>query len=164
MKEQIISRWQTVEQYISNQQLPLAGWRNLFSWDFWTESYLNSQSPYYLTSFLLALIVAILLLAWRFYLARQNKKIPVYETLLGHLGNLVFFLLLGSLFYWFCRTQEIVYLSSRLVILALIVVSLVWLIYIGFWAIRLLPAKKLRYLEKDRYLRYLPKSKKNKND
>jgi len=160
MKEAFSARWQTVYNYLANQSFPWMGWKNLFSWNFWTEGYLSSSSPYYFYTFIFLLVIVLILLAWRVYLKKKNKLIPVYTPAINHLANLAFFLFLSSLFYWFCRVQEIVYLSSRLVVLAIILTTIIWLGYIIFWLWRILPAKKQHHLEKDRFLRYLPKSKK----
>jgi len=161
MKEAFLARWQTAHNYFATQSIPWKGGRNIFRWDFWSEGYLSSQSPYYLFTFSLVLVIVFGLLIWRAYLARKNKQIPVYLPAINHLANLAFFLFLNSIFYWFCRVQEIIYLSSRLVVLAVIIVAILWLGYIIFWLIRILPTKKRHYLEKDRFLRYLPKSRKN---
>lgn len=153
------SRLSTLKDFFSTQKLPGADSKNLFSWDFWTESNLESGSPYYLFIAAFVILVCVALIWWRRQLKKENQEAPVYEGVINQLANIIAFIIIVGLSYIFFRSQQIAYVSSRLVILASIIIVVIWSGWVMFVIKRQLAAKRLQHLEKDRYFRYLPKKK-----
>lgn len=157
MLSAVTERLATVSHTLHTQQLPGRDLANLFSSGYWTEQLIPASSPYYLVTISL-LIVSLIILgltAWRY--RRLNYQVPVYDWLINQLINLIIFIIVVSVSYLFFRTQEIQYLSSRLVVLAATLVGLVWLGIILVHRWRSIPAATQQHLEKERFFRYLPK-------
>lgn len=160
MKSFFLERWTTIVGFWGSQALPVFDWRLIFSWDFWTETNLSGQSPYYLAGAVIVAAAIGLLLLWRAILVRRHRQTPVYDWPINHLTNLIVFIVLGLVSYWFFRSQEISYLSSRLVVLSIIAISICWLALIAWRVVRTIPREAERYLERERFIRYIPKRKK----
>ncbi len=158
----ITARLTTVKDFLATQHWPtLFDLKNLWRWSYWSERPVPTDSPYiFITAIVTGLIVAGLLIWW-IQLRRLHQKYPVYALLLDQIPTLLIFIVVVSLVYAFCRAQDVQYLSSRLVVLAEFIVSLGWFGYLLFYTARVIPAKRQSHLEKERFFRYLPKSKKN---
>lgn len=162
MKQFFLTRIETIRDLVSSQSLPtLDDLRRLFGWGFWSEPRIAPQSAFILPAIGLLILVVIVLWSWRLRLKRADKNLPVYAWPINQLANLIVFILVVSFSYWFFRYQGIAYLSSRLVILGALIFFLLWLGLIVGYFFRVIPTKRQLYLEKERFFRYLPKSKKN---
>jgi len=159
MKEFFTSRFITLESFFETQQFPTTDWKNLFTADYWTSGPLASTSPYYLFGWILALIALVALEVWRRRLKKAQTVTPVYSWPLNQISNLFYYLLILLLGYWFFRTQQLAYLSSRLMLGAILLGGLIWLIWIWVYMKRRIPQLLQSHLERERFFRYLPKNK-----
>lgn len=159
MSLNITGRLETIKDYLGTQKFPGRDWLNIFSWKFWSEPYLTDSSPYYLFMIFFVAILVALIIWWRSRVKIAQTVAPIYQGVLNALSNLIAFVLTMSVTYYFFRSQEIANLSSRLVVLMTILVSLCYVGYAIVMQFKILPAKRLQYLEKERYFRYLPKKK-----
>lgn len=160
MNDFLTARLETIQDFFATQKLPTEFWRSLFSWDYWTDWPLPANSPYTASIIGLVVIVIFLLIIWRHRLQKLQLLAPVYDRPIQQLPSIIIFLVIMSISYLFFRSQEITYLSSRLVILATILVTLFWLGYLLFDLKCRAPNEARRYLEKERFFRYLPKKRK----
>lgn len=162
MKQFFLARFETSRNFLASQAFPDGDdLRPLWRWDYWTQDRVAPQSEFILLTIGLLIFVVILLLVWRHRLKRAERSMPIFAWPINQLVNLIIFILVTGLGYWFFRYQGIAYLSSRLVILGALIFFLLWLgIIIGYF-LRVVPTKRQLYLEKERFFRYLPKSKKN---
>jgi len=159
MSEFFTSRFQTISSYFSTQSFGFGDFGNFFSWDFWTERNLFPSSTYTLLVLIAVNLLIISLFVWRKNLKKKQRDIPVYDWPLNQLVNLIIFIIIMTLSYWFFRSQQLAYLSSRLVVLATLVVVIAWIAWIIYYIYRTARSKREAYLEKERFFRYLPKSK-----
>ncbi len=163
MKEFFTSRFETIKLFLESQKIPTQDWKNIFSFDFWRYP-ASTDSPYYLFSLVVGILTLLGLEAWRRRVKRLHKMTPVYSVALNHITNLFYFILIIGLGYVFFVSQGIAYLSSRLFLFSVIVVSLAWIAWILVHLRRTLPMRRRSYLERERFFRYLPKdSKKGKS-
>lgn len=160
MKEFFTNRFQTIQDFFSTQQFPTNDWKNIVSWDYWTESGLPGSSAYTAFSLTAVALTVILLFIWRHFLKRAHKATPVYEFEIQQLASLITFVVIMTLSYWFFRSQQIAFASSRLVLLISILLVVGWLAVIVFHLKRNTPKMRTTYLEKERFFRYLPKKRK----
>jgi hypothetical protein len=160
MKEFFTSRFQTIEDFFSTQKFPTSDWKNIISWDYWTESGLPSSSAYTAVSLAGVVLCIALILFWRAHLKRAHKTAPVYEFEIQQLSSIVTFVVIMSLSYWFFRAQQVAFASSRLVLLATGLTVVVWLAVVIVHLKRNTPKMRTSYLEKERFFRYLPKKRK----
>ncbi len=137
---------------------------NLFSWEFWTEANIDPESEYTAIVLMFAITLIAGLILWRRILKKRNTDIPVYDWPVNQLSSIITLLIIMVPSYWFFRAQQLSYLSSRLVVLITFLVVLGWIGWVVFYLVRQAPAKREAYLEKERFFRYLPKSKKGKNN
>ena len=150
-----------VHVFFQTQSFPTRDeWLNLFSWSYWSNPQPPSDSNLYIFVGVLVALVVAGLITWTVILRRRNKKTSIYEGLISHLVNLITLIVLIYFAYLFFRLQEIAYLSSQLVILGTIIVVFLWSLLILKILIWEIPQKKRTYLEKERFLRYLPNSRK----
>ena len=160
MTEFFTARFETIKDFFVTQKLPVNFWRSLFSWDYWTDSALQAKSPYFTSAIGLVVITIVVLLVWRARLKKRQVQTPIYDRPLQQLLNIIFFVSIMAASYWFFRSQEINYLSRRLVILATLLITLIWIGWVWFDLKKRLPGERRRYLEKERFFRYLPKKRK----
>lgn len=153
------SRFATLGNYFETQRFAWADLKNLFSWSYWSETGLSPQTSYGLVSFLLVIALIVGLVFWRRRLKVAQTIAPIYEAPINQLANIVAFIIIMTISYAFFRSQAITYLSSRLVILASLVVIAIWIGWVVFYSSRVAPAKRRDYLERERFFRYIPKSK-----
>jgi len=154
-------RWITIVEFAKTQQLPKPrDLTSIFELGYWAEQPLSSSSPYYLVTGAIIFLGVAGLYYWRSRLQKAQQQIPVYEFALNQLSNILVFVVVISLSYWFFRSQEIDYLSSRLVIFFSLLIAIIWVAVVVFHLWRHLPSKKDRYLEQQRFFRYIPKKKK----
>lgn len=160
MKDFFTSRFQTIKDYLATQDIPGTDWLDIFTWQYWIEPNLASNSRY--AAFGIALVIAIcaVLLTWRRQLKENHKQSPVYHFELQQIANLVTFIIVTTVSYLFFRTQQLAYGSSRVFILICVLTSLVWIILIFIHLKRVTARRRLSYLEKERFFRYLPKKRK----
>ena len=159
MKDFFNSRFATLEQFWSTQQFDLNDLKNIFRWDYWTEANLLPQTPYSLASLLVILALVIGLFLWRRRLKIAEASVPIYAGPINQMANIIAFIIIVGASYAFFRSQAITYLSSRLVVLASLIIILGWIGWVIFYLVRLAPAKRRNYLEQERFFRYIPKSK-----
>ena len=164
MKEFFTSRFQTISDYFSTQSFSLQKIGSIFSWDFWTETNINPGSTYTAPLLIITALIIVGLVIWRRILKKRHGETPVYQWPINQLANIIALLAIMAPSYWFFRSQELSYLSSRLVVLITLLVTIGWLGWVVFHLVRQLPAKRVAYLEKERFFRYLPKSKKVRNN
>ncbi len=164
MKDFFTSRFQTISNYLATQSFSLRDFGNVFSWDFWTESSIEPISDYTAALLILVIMLIVGLVIWRKILKKRQAETPIYDWPINQLANIVAFLVIMTPSYWFFRSQQLAYLSSRLVVLITLIVTIGWLGWVVFHMVRQLPAKRVAYLEKERFFRYLPKSKKARNN
>jgi uncharacterized protein YacL len=151
-------RLTTITNYLSTQTYPnLEQWKYIFSWSFWTESYLGPISEYGLVSLISVLAILVILFIWLRRLKRKQRTAPVYDFPVNQITNIIILIIVMSLVYWFFRYQHVAYVSSRLVVLFTFIVTVFWLTLIIVNLRRVIPAKRKAYLEKERFFRYLPK-------
>jgi hypothetical protein len=162
MKDFFLSRFTTVNNYFHTQHFPSTDWKNIFHWSYWTESYLPPTTIYSLLTIIVGIIVCAALLTWRSFLKKKQRQTPVYDGPIDQLSNIVFFIIITLLTYAFFRNQSVAYLSSRLVVLGIIAVTLIWLGVVVYQLWKKIPAKQAAYLEKERFFRYLPKRSKER--
>lgn len=160
MKEFFTNRFQTIKDYFVTQQFPTTVWKNVFSWEYWTESGLPSSSAYSAFSATVLVIGIIFLFFWRFRLTRAQKTTPVFDFEIQQIANVVTFVIIMSLSYAFFRSQQIAFASSRLVVLISLLVTVGWIVVILVHIRRVTPKMRASYLEKERFFRYLPKKRK----
>jgi hypothetical protein len=156
MTEFFTSRFATIQTFLSTQSFPTKDWLNIFSWSYWTEGQIGSFTPYYAFGFGLLFVLLLALEIWRRKLKKAHQAAPIYGTPLVQISNLFYFLLLMVPTYWFFRTQQISYLSSRLVLGFTVLIAIGWLLWIAIILKRRLPLQRRSYLEKERFFRYLP--------
>lgn len=149
----------SIKDYFSGQQFPTQGWLNFFSWRYWTEANVPAQSAYSLFFVLATVAVIVGLTLWRRRLQQAHQQVPVYADVCNHLLNLAIFIGIIAASYLFFRSQQLVFVSSRLVILVTLLVVIGWLASIIFQLRKRIPDQAARYLEKQRFFRYLPKRK-----
>lgn len=160
MKDFFLTRFTTIHEFMATQHWPSIGdWRQIFSWSFWNESYISATSPYYLLASVFLIVFVLGLLVWRWQLKKAHRVTPIFIGPLNQLLNLIIFIIIISISYLFFRTQQINYLSSRLVVLLSLVITVVWLGWILYYVVGQTPRQRSQYLEKERFFRYLPKKK-----
>ncbi len=148
------------QDFLQTQSWP--NFSNFLSWDYWTSQNLNSQPSDLLFGLIVTVIIVIVLLFWWLRLRTIQKRIPVYDAPINNLSNLIIFMIVLSASYVFFRTQEITYVSSRLFVLSVDVIALVWFIWISYYVLKIVPSKRRHYLERERFFRYLPRIKEKK--
>lgn len=163
MKDFFTSRFQTISDYLATQSFSLRNFGNVFSWDFWTESGIDPTSQYTAVLLILVIFLVFGLIIWRKIFKKRQAETPVYDWPINQLANIIALVVIMAPSYWFFRSQQLAYLSSRLVILITTLITLGWLGWVVFYLVRTVPTKRVTYLEKERFFRYLPKSKKGKN-
>ena len=159
MLEFFTSRATTIEDYLSTQMVPTKAWTNIFSWKYWTDGPLSPQTEYSLFSTVVVIALVVILIYWRRKLTKIHKRVPVYEKVNDQIFSLIMFIVIVFFAYAFFRLQSITYLSSRLVLLSALIVTAAWWGIIIYNLKVVIPKKKAAYLEKERFFRYLPKSK-----
>jgi len=153
------SRFATISDYFSTQRFVWTDLKNIFSWDYWTEAGLPTQTTYSFATFLFVAVLLATLFFWRRRLKALQTKVPIYDGSINQLANIIVFTLVMAFSYAFFRAQAISYLSSRLVVLATLVVIVVWTGWVAVYVLRVAPAKSRQYLERERFFRYIPKKK-----
>ena len=153
------SRFETIRSYFQTQHFVWADLRNVFSWDYWSESPLLPETPYFFVSWAAIIVVIIALIFWRRRLKAAQTVAPIYDGSINQLANIISFIIIMAVSYSFFRAQAIAYLSSRLVVLASVAIVFGWLGWVIFYLTRRAPAKRRAYLERERYFRYIPKKK-----
>ncbi|MCR4277558.1 MAG: hypothetical protein NUV80_05895 [Candidatus Berkelbacteria bacterium] len=164
MKDFFTSRFATIGNYLDTQHFAWADLKNLFSWSYWNETGLLPQTPYSLATLICVVVLVALLVFWRKRIKVAQTKVPIYESSINQLANIIAFVLIMSVSYLFFRSQQIAYLSSRLVVLASLVIILVWTGWVAFYVFRTAPAKSREYLERERFFRYIPKKKEKSSE
>lgn len=154
------ARFTTIKSFLATQHWPpLSDWKNLFSGSYWGAIFVPASSPYVLLTTIVVIIILAVLIVWYFWAKRMNNQLPIYGQLIAQLPILIIFTAVVSLLYAFFRAQEIQYFSSHLVLLISSLILIVWSGYLIYLLRRVIPAKKQAHLEKERFFRYLPKSK-----
>jgi len=153
----ITARIETLQNYFATQHWPGADLVRLLSWQFWTESDIAPASEYAAVSLLYVALIIAALVIWRRTLKKKHARVPVFSSPIIGLANLVFLIVLMTGSYFFFRSQELAYVSSRLVVLGTIFICLGWLIWIIWQLKRTVPSARASYLEKERFSRYIPK-------
>lgn len=162
MTNAISSRFTTIKDFLATQHWPTAtDWRQLVSADYWNSSVVSNGSPFFLLTAVVIGLVVIGLIIWLLRLRQLQKSLPIYEKPINQLPTLIIFVAVVSLLYAFFLAQGLQYLSSRLVMLGLFLVTLGWGGFLVVYTLKIIPVKKREYLEKERFFRYLPKKKKN---
>lgn len=156
MKEFFTTRFATISDFLATQQFPLAAWKNVFTADFWANEPLTGSSPYYAFGLGLTVIFLFTIEAWRRRLKKLHVETPIYATAQNHLSNIFFFVIITIPACWFFRAQQLAYLSSRILLGSIVLITLLWLSWVVFHLMRQLPAKRAAYLEQQRFFRYLP--------
>jgi|SRR3989344_7616192 len=159
MKDYFTSRLATISNYLETQHFAWNDLKNIFSWSYWSEANLPAQTPYGLASLLVILVLLIGLIFWRRRLKIAQVAIPLYDSPINQLANIIAFIIIMAISYAFFRIQVIAYLSSRWVILASLAIVLVWIGWVIYHLVRALPPKRRDYLERERFFRYIPNSK-----
>ncbi len=159
MKDFFTNRFATIGDYLDNQHFAWADLKNLFSWSYWSETGLSPTTSYGLATLLVIVALVIGLVFWRRRLKTAQVSVPIYDGPINQIANIVTFIIVMAVSYAFFRSQAIAYLSSRLVVLASLIVILVWLGWVAFYQLRVAPAKRREYLERERFFRYIPKGK-----
>ncbi|OGD63099.1 hypothetical protein A3A71_03910 [Candidatus Berkelbacteria bacterium RIFCSPLOWO2_01_FULL_50_28] len=162
MTEFFTSRFATIDNYFQTQHFWDTGWKNLFSWSFWSEGAPSPDSQYYLFTAILLVLSVGLLIFWRVRIKKAHKITPVFQLPLAQLANIIAFVIIIGITYYFFRSQGIVYLSSRLVVLLSLIVAALWLGWVAIYLKRVAPRKQSQYLEQERFFRYIPSKRKNK--
>ncbi|MDO8650068.1 MAG: hypothetical protein Q7K33_02035, partial [Candidatus Berkelbacteria bacterium] len=154
MKNFFSSRFATLGDYFSSQQFVWSDFKNLFHWSYWTEDGLQSQTPYSLSTLIVVVVLIIGFVFWRRRLKAAQLQVPIFEGSINQLANIIAFIIVMAISYSFFRSQQIAYLSSRLVVLGSLLVILVWTGWVAFYVFRVAPPKRREYLEKERFFRY----------
>ena len=163
MKNFFTSRFATLGDYFSSQQFVWSDFKNLFNWSYWTESGLPPQTPYSLTALIVVVVLIVGLVFWRRRLKAAQLQVPIFEGSINQLANIIAFIIVMAISYAFFRSQQIAYLSSRLVVLGSLLVILVWTGWVALYVFRIAPPKRREYLEKERFFRYIPKKKEKRS-
>ncbi len=163
MKNFFTSRFATLGDYFSSQQFVWSDFKNLFNWSYWTESSLPPQTPYSLATLLFVIALIVLLVLWHKRLKATQINVPIFESQINQLANIIAFIIVVAISYSFFRSQQIAYLSSRLVVLGSLLVILVWTGWVALYVFRIAPPKRREYLEKERFFRYIPKKKEKRS-
>lgn len=159
MKNLFTGRLATIGDFLQTQHFAFGDLKNIFSWSYWTEADIPTSSPYLLLSLVTVIIAVAWLIYWRRRIKVTQEIAPVYEQIINQLANIIAFIIIIGISYIFFRSQAIAYLSSRLVILVALIVIIGWLSWIIYYQLRITPAKSRDYLERERFFRYIPKSK-----
>lgn len=155
------ARLNTIKDFLATQHWPTAAQlKNLVSWSYYTQTPVAESSLLLLTTIIIVLAAAAIF-GWWWRVRQLQKVTPIYGTLLDQLPTLLIFIVVASLFYGFCWSQSVQYLSSYWVLLVTFLITFGWAAYLAIYSFRVLPAKKRQQLEKERFFRYLPKKKKN---
>lgn len=163
MVEFFTDRFETIRIFLSNQSFDITEITEIFSWYFWTDPYIAPRNSYALLMIFISVATIAGLIIWRRILLKKHSQIPVYDFPINQLINIIVFLVIIIPTYWFFRSQQLQYLSSKIVILSVIVTTVLWLAWIIAHIRITIPKKKVAYLEKERFFRYLPKRKKARN-
>ncbi len=153
------SRFQTIADFFSYQQFPTDWWAGIFSWTYWTDSGLLPSSPYLLFFLIVTGLVIAALIVWQKKLKRLQAEVPIYDMVINQIPSVITLIVVMANSYLFFRAQEIAFFSSRLTILITAIIVLGWIGYLAAYLRRTVPGKRQRYLEKERFFRYLPKKK-----
>lgn len=154
-----IKTWFGTQHLPNKEQL-----QDMTTWKFWRPTGLPAESQSYALIIGLAALAVVLLIIWAVALSRRDKTIPIYKPIINEVINLIVFIVFTGGAALFFRTQQIQYLSGRLMTLVIFLFSLGWLIRLAWLMRRVYPEKAKEHLEKERFLRYLPKKNvKNKN-
>src|SRR3989344_2114694 len=159
MKNFFSSRFATLDQYFSSQQFNFQDLKNIFHWSYWTEVGIPPQTPYSLATLIVVVVLIVGLVFWRRRLKAAQLQVPIFESSINQLANIIAFIIVMAISYAFFRSQQITYLSSRLVVLGSLLIILVWTGWVAFYVFRVAPPKRREYLEKERFFRYIPKKK-----
>lgn len=157
------TRFQTITDYFSTQSLSFEKFTNLFSWDFWTESFIGPTSEYTVLVLLFVALVIVGLFVWKKALKKRQLEAPVYDWEINQIINIIIFVIIMTFSYIFFRSQELPYLSSRSIVLISFVVTGLWAVWIIARINKKIRNERVAYLEKERFSRYIPKKKKARN-
>jgi hypothetical protein len=130
----------------------------LFKVNYLLDATPKSDGLYQYSIIIFGLLGLVTLLLWFFSRNKQKltreffKKIITLFITTAILGIICIFL----------RSQEIPYLGSRLVLLILIFMFIIWGGFILYFRIMVMPKKIKNIKEKEEFEKYLPKSKGNK--
>ncbi len=156
----LTDRFNTITNSFQGQLLPNGVfWRSLFSWDFWMGNSIVDFSAYSLFIIIIFVIFIVGMLVWRWRLIRLNKINNFYDSPIYQVTFLTIFFFVTVLIYAFCSLQALPTISSPFVLMGILLVTIIWLMAIIVYTLRVIPQKRRAQLEKERFLRYIPKKK-----
>ena len=145
---------------LSAKEISWPNFTKLIKWSYLTDPAVSIASPY--MSALGYLFIALILIGIIFsvILAKKQKPLPIYNTLRSHVLNLSLWMGIIGLLLVISRYQAIRLLSTRILMLLVLLIILVW----GFWIINyiifVIPKIRQEYINKKNFQKYLPAKKK----
>lgn len=130
----------------------------LFNADYILDTTPKSSGLYQYIVIVFGLLLLMALFLWFFF--RKSQKLTK-EFVKKIITLFITTAILGLIFIFF-RIQEISYLSSRLMLLVLIIMFVVWSGFILYFRLVTMPGKIKIIKEQENFNRYLPKKKGNK--
>lgn len=153
----------TLQAFFHSQVFPpLVFWKVITTWDYWTNPAIINPPRYQLFFILCYIIVIYGLFLWQFILKRNPEKSEINQPIISNIWGIVLFITVLEIVYNFSYAEGIVYFSSRLMILAMAIIVICWIGALIYVLLRVLPKKYQSKLEKERFVKYLPKKKAKK--
>lgn len=134
--------------------------RNLNIKHFLTADYLFDKNPPaikflpYIVG-LFGLFIVLSFVFWSIY-QRKDKKTPIYNKIKHKLFNIFFYIGMVGLMLCFFSWQQIIYLGSRVMMLALLGGFLIILGMFIYYRFLIFPKEVKKYNQKINYQKYLP--------
>lgn len=113
------------------------------------------NSSYLYLTIIFGLMILFGIVAYLRY-QKIKKQIPIWSKMQGKVFSLLFYTGLSGLALIFFRWQQIAYLGSRLFMLLLFLVFIIWGIFVIYYRMRILPKELLKFEQKKRFEKYLP--------
>ena len=129
--------------------------KKLFEPSYIFEKTPSANSDYLYLAIVFGLFIVLAIVFWFIY-GKKKKNLPVLSSLQGRFFNIFFYTGISGLVLIFFRFQQIPYLGSRLFLLILILVFIIWSIYLLYFYFKILPQKISKFREEQIYNKYLP--------
>lgn len=155
-----MSEWKDF--FLSAKDVQWLDFKKVFSWHYLSDTALSYHSPliaFLGYAFLAVVIIGVILY---FVLSHQNKRLPIFTKVMGHVINLSLWLGILGIIFVLARFQGIYLLSSRFLILGDILAILIWTGWIVYYSIAKLPKLAEDYKKQQAINKYLPKKKNHK--
>jgi len=142
--------------------------RNLNLKQFFTADYLLEKNPptFELLPYIVGLFCLFIILSFIFWSVyqRKDKKTPIFKKIKHKLFNIFFYTGIVGLALCFFSWQQIIYLSSRIMMLGLLLGFIAGLLSFTYYRIFIFSKEVQGYNQKIKYQKYLPQKNRLRKD